>query len=261
MTAEVEAVVDYQVEDGIATITLNRPDNRNAVNLDVCDAMYAALEEFESTDAARVAILTGSGMVFCAGADLKAVAAGDGPRIVGHRGGFGGFVRFHRTKPVIAAVNGHALAGGLELMLATELAVASTTALFGLPEVTVGLIAGAGGAVHLPRDLPSKVALRMLLTGAPIAADEALRHGLVSQVVEPDQVMVVAKSMAREIAAAAPLAVAATLKVARVAMDSGDEASAWRVNDDVMAEIFSSEDAHEGTVAFAEKRLPEWRSR
>lgn len=255
------SVVDYAVDDGIATITLNRPEDRNAVNLDVCDAMYAALEEFESSDAARVAILTGSGKVFCAGADLKAVAAGDGPRLVGHRGGFGGFVRFPRTKPVIAAVNGHALAGGLELVLAAEIAVASIKALFGLPEVTVGLVAGAGGAIRLPLDLPSKFAFRMLLTGKPIPADEALRHGLVTQVVEPDEVMAVARTWAREIAEVAPLAVAATLKIARSAMASGDEASAWRVNDDVMSEIFASEDAHEGTTAFAEKRPPNWKNR
>lgn len=255
------SAVEYRVEDGIATITLNRPDDRNAVNLEVCDAMYTVLERFEADPAARVAILTGSGRVFCAGADLKAVAAGDGPRLVGHRGGFGGFVRFPRTKPIIAAVNGHALAGGLELMMATEMAVASSTALFGLPEVTVGLVAGAGGVIRLPVDLPSKVAFRMLLTGKPISADEALRHGLVTEVVAPAEVMALARAWAADIGDAAPLAVAATLKIARSALAVGDEASAWSVNDDVMAKIFESEDANEGTRAFAEKRSPVWKHR
>lgn len=261
MTKELVDVVQYEVDDGIATIILNRPADRNSVNLDVCDALYEAMGRFEADPAARVAILTGVGKVFCAGADLKAFGSGDGPKIAAHPGGFGGFVRFPRTKPVIAAVNGHALAGGLELVLAADLAVASDEALFGVPEVTVGLMAGGGGAIRLPIELPAKIGLRMLLTGEPIRAVEALRWGLVTDVVERALVIPAAVAMAREIAAASPSAVAATLRVARAAMMLRDEGSAWCVSDDVMAEVFDTADAREGVLAFAEKRPPRWERR
>lgn len=253
--------VRYQLNDAVATITLDRPDDRNAVDLQVCDAMHAALEKFEADPSARVAVLTGEGPVFCAGADLKAFNAGDGPKIAAHQGGFGGFVRFPRSKPVIAAINGHALAGGLELVLACELAVASKRALFGLPEVTVGLIAGGGGAIRLPAQLPPKVAFRMLLTGKPIDASDALQYGLVNQVVEPDEVLPSALALANEIVGAAPLGVTASLRVARAALALRDEANAWCISDDAMEVIFATEDAREGTRAFAEKREPRWVSR
>lgn len=251
-------LVVYTVDDGIATITLNRPRERNAINPEMCDAVYAAVQQAESDAAVRVSILTGSGAVFCAGADLKAFAAGEGPDIAGHRGGFGGFVRVARSKPVIAAVNGHALAGGLELVLAADLAVASTHARFGVPEVTVGLIAGGGGAIRLPIDLPSKIGLRMLLTGKPITAAEALTHGLVNELAEPEGVLAAAGRLAREICAAAPGAVAATLHVARTAMSLRDDANAWCVSDDTLQEIFTTADAAEGIDAFTHKRPPRW---
>jgi enoyl-CoA hydratase len=148
--------VRYSFDAGVATITLNRPEHRNAVNLDVCREMVAALRQFETDKTARVAILTGTGKVFSAGADLNAFAAGGGPAIAGHEGGFGGFVRYPRTKPIIAAVNGHALAGGLELVIACELAIASRATLFGVPEVTIGLLAGGGAAIRLPTEILSK---------------------------------------------------------------------------------------------------------
>lgn len=253
--------VRYQLNDAIATITLDRPDDRNAVDLQMCDAMYDALEKFEADPHARVAILTGAGPVFCAGADLKAFAAGDGPKIAAHRGGFGGFVRYRRSKPVIAAINGHALAGGLELVLACELAVAANTALFGLPEVTVGLMAGGGGAIRLPAEVPPKVAFRMLLTGKPIDAADALRYGLVNQVVNPDEVLPAALALADEVVAAAPLGVAASLRIARTVLGLRDEANAWCISDDTMEAIFESEDAREGMQAFVDKRQPTWTSR
>ncbi|HEX9833721.1 MAG TPA: enoyl-CoA hydratase-related protein [Mycobacterium sp.] len=253
--------VRYQLDGAIATITLDRPDERNAVNLEVCDAMYAALEVFEADPRARVAILTGTGPVFCAGADLKAFAAGDGPKIAAHRGGFGGFVRFRRRKPLIAAVNGHALAGGLELVLACELAVASNRARFGLPEVTVGLMAGGGGAIRLPVDMPPKIAFRMLLTGKPIDAAEALQHGLINEVVDPEDVLASAVTLAEEIVAAAPLAVEASLRVARTSLALRDEANAWCISDDTMEAVFDTEDAREGMRAFRDKRQPKWMSR
>lgn len=250
--------VRYELDEAIATITLDRPADRNAVDLPMCDAMYAALEEFEADPRARVAILTGSGPVFCAGADLKAFTAGDGPKIAAHRGGFGGFVRYRRSKPVIAAINGHALAGGLELVLACELAVASDRALFGLPEVTVGLMAGGGGAIRLPTQVPPKIAFRMLLTGKPINASDALHYGLVNQVVDPDEVLGSARALANEIVAAAPRAVAASLRVARTVLGLRDEANAWCISDDTMEAIFDTEDAREGMRAFADKRPPRW---
>jgi enoyl-CoA hydratase/carnithine racemase len=151
--------------------------------------MVAALREFEYDSEARVAILTGACKVLTAGADLKSFAAGQGPAIAGHEGGFGGFVRHPRAKPVIAAINGHALAGGLELVIACELAVASNTSLFGVPEVTIGLLAGGGGAVRLPSELPLKAAMKLLLTGKPVDAAEALRLGLVNSIVEPTEVL------------------------------------------------------------------------
>jgi len=250
--------VTYEVNDVVATITLNRRHERNTINLEVCDAVYAAVQQAESDPAVRVMVLTGSGAVFCAGADLKAIAAGQGPDIADHRGGFGGFVRVARTKPVIAAVNGHALAGGLELVLAADLAIASTQALFGVPEVTVGLIAGGGGAIRLPVDLPPKIGMQMLLTGKPITAANALLHGLVNELAEHEDVLPAAHRLAREICAAAPTAVAATLRVARTSMSLRDEANAWCISDDTLARIFETPNAVEGIAAFTNKRPPHW---
>jgi enoyl-CoA hydratase/carnithine racemase len=254
-------VVEYEITEGIATITLNRPHEMNAVNLEMCEAMQRVLRTFENDPDARVAILTGAGPAFCAGADLKAFAAGEGLRIAGHRSGFGGFVRFPRTKPVIAAVNGHALAGGLELVLACDLAVASSSARLGLPEVTVGLIAGGGGVVRLPTMVPLKAAMKMLLTGQPVDAVEARRLGLVNAVVEPDQVHQAARVLAERIRAAAPLAVAATLRVAHaVASGVGDD-RAWHLNDEALATLLDTADAAEGQQAFVAKRAPVWTGR
>lgn len=253
-------VVTYRLDNGIATITLNRAEHRNAINLEVCAEMVDTLRRFEADPDARVGVLTGAGKVFSAGADLQAFAAGHGPRIAGHEGGFGGFVRYPRTKPMVAAVNGHALAGGLELVLACELAVASRTGLFGVPEVTIGLLAGGGGAVRLPAELPTKHAMRLLLTGKPLTADDALRMGLVNEVVEPADVYPVAVELAGQIRDAAPRAVAATLELAR-SIGSGMHAEqAWKLNDQLLAELFASEDAQEGLRAFAAKRPPRWGS-
>ena len=254
------AYVRYEVNGEVATITLDRPQERNAINLEVCDQIYTAVQTAESDSTVRVMILTGNGPVFCAGADLNAFAAGQGPAIANHRGGFGGFVRVARTKPVIAAVNGPALAGGLELVLAADLAVASNEALFGVPEVTLGLIAGGGGAIRLPVDLPSKIGLRMLLTGKPITATEALQHGLVNELAAPEAVYAAASNLADEICAVAPTAVAATLRVARAATSLRDDANAWCINDDILADVFTSTDAAEGIDAFRNKRPPQWKA-
>jgi enoyl-CoA hydratase/carnithine racemase len=251
-------VVDYEITEGIATITLNRPNELNAVNLEMCEAMHTVLSTFENDPTARVAVLTGAGRAFCAGADLKAFAAGQGPGIAGHESGFGGFVRFPRTKPVIAAVNGHALAGGLELVLACDLAVSSRTALFGVPEVTVGLIAGGGGVVRLPTVVPLKAAMQLLLTGQPVDAVEAHRLGLVNLIVEPEEVHIAAHSLAERIRAAAPLAIAATLRVARAVASGIDAEAAWGLSDKALRPLFGTADAAEGQRAFVAKRAPIW---
>jgi crotonobetainyl-CoA hydratase len=254
----VSDVLTYSVDGPVATLTLNRPAELNAVTVEICDAMVDALAAFEADPTARVAILTGAGRAFCAGADLKAFAAGDGPKVAGHRGGFGGFVRYPRTKPVIAAINGHALAGGLELVIACELAVASSAARFGVPEPTVGLMAGGGGAVRLPRQMGAKAAMQLLLTGQPIDAHRALALGLVNTIVDPERVHEVAAELAEKICRTAPMSAAATLKVARHARSGAPEDEVWRVNDVALVELFASEDAAEGMRAFTEKREPLW---
>jgi enoyl-CoA hydratase/carnithine racemase len=176
------------VEPHIALVTLDRPEARNAVNGDVARGLEAAVERVEQDDELRVAVLTGAGPVFCAGADLKEVSAGRGAALATERGGFAGFVRTARTKLWIAAAQGHALAGGLELLLSCDLAVVAETATFGLPEVKRSLVAGAGGVFRLPRALPRAIALEIIATGDPITAARAGQFGLVNQVVPAEQV-------------------------------------------------------------------------
>lgn len=242
----------------VATITINRAAQRNAVNADVSAALEEFLVEFESETALRVAILTGAGdRAFCAGADLKAAAAGSADGIITARGGFAGFARFPRSKPVIAAVNGAALAGGCELVLSCDIAVAADHATFGLPEVKRGLVAGAGGVLRLSRFVPHMRALELILTGDPINADEAYGLGLVNHVVPDGMLHPTADRIARRIAENSPLAVRESLGLARAAAWMREE-EAWRYNEGVMSRIVASDDAAEGPRAFAEKRPPRW---
>ncbi|MCB1740382.1 MAG: enoyl-CoA hydratase/isomerase family protein [Gammaproteobacteria bacterium] len=242
------------------TIVLNRPEARNAVNGAVAEAIEASLDAYEADDSLWAAILTGSGTVFSAGADLKEVAAGRVGRLSTERGGFGGLVRRQRSKPLIAAVNGAALAGGCELMLSCDIAIAADSAFFGLPEVKRSLVAAAGGVFRLPRAVGRSVAMEMILTGDPIDASRALELGLVNRIVPGDELLDAARALASRIVANAPLAVQASRRIAERALLDDDE-SLWRQSAQAIREIMQTEDFQEGPRAFVEKRPPLWKGR
>ena len=256
-----ESLVLYEVADGVAVITIDRPAQRNAIDAAVTAALRAAVDRFEADAGALVGILAGSGeRAFCAGMDLKAFAAGEGPAIIEGRGGFAGFTAYPRTKPMVAAVNGAALAGGCEIVLACELVVAAEHAVFGLPEVKRGLFAASGGALRLPRMISRARALELLLTGYAIDAKTALDFGLINRVVPAERLLESARELAGRIRANAPLAVRETLALVR-ALGALPEDQLWGRNDAAWARIAASEDAHEGPRAFAEKRPPAWHGR
>ena len=250
----------YDVDGHVATLTLNRPDARNAVNPELTTALAAAMDRFEADDGVWVGILTGAGSGFSAGADLKALGAGRAAELSTAAGGFAGFVRYPRTKPMIAAVRGFALAGGTELTLACDLVVAGTDVFFGLPEVTRGIVAAAGGLFRLPRALGQARALELILTADRIGAEEAYRLGMVNHVVEPDAVLDRARELADRICRNAPLAVRESLAIARDALLLSDE-QAWERSAAAMGRVRGSEDAREGVTAFIEKRDARWTGR
>ncbi|MVU80712.1 crotonase/enoyl-CoA hydratase family protein [Nocardia sp. ET3-3] len=263
MTAAAPAAV-IERRGAIALITLNRPDVLNAVNSELSMAVGTALQEFNNDPDLRVAVITGAGRAFCAGADLRALAAGERIHAEGHdEWGFAGLVKHFVDKPVIAAVNGFALGGGTEILLACDLAVIAEDTKLGLPEVKRGLAAAAGGLLRLPRQIPLKLALEVALTGEPIDAATAARWGLVNRVAPADQVVEVALELARKIAANAPLAVHASKRVVHRASNFGSDWSdeLWEMNADELRTVFRSEDAKEGPRAFAEKRAPRWQGR
>jgi crotonobetainyl-CoA hydratase len=249
----------------VLVVTLNRPEARNAVDHDVCVGVGEAVEQAEADPQIRVLILTGTGeQAFCAGADLKAIARGERilPRGKEHWS-FAGFVNHFTSKPTIAAVNGNALGGGTELVLACDLVVAVETANFGLPEVKRGLVAGAGGAFRISRQLPPKLALELLLTGRPMSAPQAMQWGLINRVVPPGEALSAALELAEEIAANAPLAVQASKRLAlgATADGRGDETALWQLNHAEIQAVMRTEDALEGPTAFAERRAPVWKAR
>jgi enoyl-CoA hydratase len=247
-----------EVSDGIAVITINRPEARNAVNGAVARAMAAAIDEFDARGDVRVLILTGAGGTFSAGMDLKGFLSGDAPMVPGR--GFGGIVERPPRKPVIAAVEGYALAGGFELVLACDLVVASDQAKFGLPEVRRGLAAGAGGLLRLPRRIPYHLAMQIALTGEHFSAAQLREAGLVNAIVPPGEALAGARELAGRIAQNAPLALEATKRVIAESAD-WDSASAFARQNEIISPVFSSADAMEGAAAFAEKRAPQWRGK
>ena len=254
------SVVRYEVDGRVATITLDRPEQRNAVDPDLARELGEAVAAFEADPEVWVGVLTGAGPNFCAGADLKALAAGRASELVTEQGGFAGWVRFPRTKPVVAAVTGFALAGGTELVLACDLVVAATDAQFGLPEVTRGILAAGGGLFRLPRVLPPARARELVLTGERLGAEEAHRLGMVNHLAAAEQVLPTARALAERICANAPVAVRESLAVLRDAYELTEE-QGWQRSAEAMDRIRASEDAKEGPRAFAEKRAPRWTGR
>jgi enoyl-CoA hydratase len=244
--------------DRIAVFTINRPHARNAINRAVAVSMSRALGELDERDDLTVGIITGAGGTFSAGMDLKAFLAGEDPYVDGK--GFAGIAQAPPRKPLIAAVEGWALAGGCEIALACDLIVASRDAKFGIPEVKRGLVAASGGLLRLPRRIPAGIAMELALTGDPLTATEAHRLGLVNRLTEPGEALAGAMELAGRIAANAPLAVA-TSKQVIIAQQDWDMAGAWREQDALTRPVLRSADAREGARAFAEKRAPEWKGR
>ncbi|MDP7066534.1 MAG: crotonase/enoyl-CoA hydratase family protein [Acidimicrobiales bacterium] len=250
--------MNYEKNGNVCRFTLDRPDARNAVNYDVSSEMEAHLDEFEADDSAWVGILAANGPVFSAGADLKAVSSGQG--IETEKGGFAGLVRYPRSKPLIAAVDGAALAGGLEIVLACDLVVASPLATFGIPEVKRSLIAGAGGLFRLPAALAQNVAMEMALTGDPISAQRAFDLGLVNLLSEPGSVVAAAEDLAAQISVNAPIAVRESRKVVLESHGVPD-AEGWEITRNHFRAVVKTEDFKEGPLAFVEKRDPVWKGR
>ena len=253
-----EDAVLVETADGVMTITLNRPEARNAANRALAVGVAAAIDELESNDELRAAIITGAGGTFCSGMDLKAFVKGEHPVVEGR--GFAGFCSYTPSKPVIAAVEGYALAGGFEIAIACDLIVAAEDARFGIPEVKRGLAAGAGGLIRLPKQIPQKIAKELALTGDFFTARRAYELRLINEVVPSGSALEAARALAAKIAANGPLAVRVSKKLVDSAQDwSNDEM--FDKQDPIIAPVITSEDAIEGATAFAEKRAPVWKGK
>jgi enoyl-CoA hydratase len=250
--------VSVEQADGVIEITINRPEARNAINGAVRDGIAEAVAELDASGDLAIGILTGAGGTFCAGMDLKAFLAGELSGAMGR--GMAGLAPAQPRKPVIAAIEGYALAGGCELALACDLRVAAENATFGIPEVKRGLVAGGGGLLRLPRLLPPTIAMELALTGDFFSAADARRFGLVNSLTAPGEALAGARALAARITANGPLAVAATKEIITKAQDwTFDEG--WGAQQPILAPVFASEDAREGARAFAEKRAPRWTGR
>lgn len=245
------------IADGVLEVTINRPEARNAMTKAAAEGIAAAMDRLDAEDGLRCAILTGAGGTFCSGMDLKGFLSGEFP-VAGDRG-FGGLTNWTPRKPVIAAVDGYALAGGMELAIACDMIVASKGAKFGIPEAKRGLVAGGGGVVQLPRLLPRPLAMELALTGDPITAERAHELGLVNIVTEGPAIEG-ARELAQRVAANGPLALMASKGIIR-------DSWGWEDKDVLakqapyIAHVFASEDAKEGATAFAQKRKPEWKGK
>jgi enoyl-CoA hydratase len=242
-----------EVRGSCLVITLNRPDARNAVNAALACGLAAALDRIDADPELRIGVLTGAGRGFCAGMDLKAFVAGESPVVEGR--GFAGIAERSARKPLIAAIEGFAVAGGLEIALACDMLVVARDARLAIPEVSRGLVAAAGGLVRLPRRLPYHVAMELALTGHLLTAERAERLGLVNVLTEPGGAFEAALELADEIVANAPLAVEASKRII------GEEWPAqemWSRQAEISAPVFASSDSREGAIAFAENRRPRW---
>lgn len=250
MTEEVQT----REEDGVLIVTINRPEAKNAMNKAAAEGIAAAMDRLDAEDNLRVGILTGAGGTFCSGMDLKGFLRGESPSIEGR--GFGGIVQKPPVKPLIAAVEGYALAGGLELMIACDLVVANAGAQFGIPETKRGLVAAAGGVMMLPDQIPERIAMELALTGDFISARRAYELGLINRVVD-GPALDGALELARRIAENGPLAV-------RISKQIMKESRGWPMAErydrqtQLILPVFASSDAREGAAAFAEKRKPNW---
>lgn len=251
-----DAIVEIEQIDATLVIAINRPAQRNAVNQAVSLAIAQALDQLDTDPALRVGIITGRGGSFCAGMDLKAFLDGERPELEGR--GFGGVTEAPPKKPLIAAVEGFALAGGCELALACDLIVAAEDAWFGLPEVTRGLVAGSGGLVRLPRRIPPAIALEYALTGERMSAPIANLWGLVNRISPAGQALTEALALAGQITANAPLSTLMTKRIIRESA-SWTEEEIWARQRPLSESVLASEDAQEGARAFAEKRAPNWK--
>ena len=246
------------VKNGVLIITLNRPEARNAANRALAEGVAAAIDQLEGNDELRVGILTGAGGTFCSGMDLKAFVDGQSPNIPGR--GFGGLTESQPQKPLIGAVEGYALAGGLELAIACDMLIAAETAQFGIPEVKRGLAASAGGLARLPRQIPVRIAMELALTGDFISAERAAAIGLINQITPEGGALAAAEALAAKIAANGPLAVAASKQV-MLEQSSWSDDELFAKQKAILGPVFSSEDATEGAKAFAENRPPQWQGK
>ncbi len=243
---------------GVLVVTINRPEARNAVDHAVAVGIAGAMERLDADAGLRAGILTGAGGFFCAGMDLKAFVAGEQP-YAGDRG-FAGIVQRPPSKPLIAAIEGFAMAGGLEIALACDLIVAARGARLGIPEVKRSLVAAGGALIRLPKRIPYHVAMELALTGDPVPAERGYELGVVNRLAEPGAALATARELAAGISRNGPLALDATKRILRAAPDWSEE-EAWARQGEIAGPVFASDDAREGAVAFAEKRDPVWRGR
>src|SRR3989440_10095005 len=255
--SEAESVLT-EPRDGVLVITINRAEARNAVNLAVAEGIAASLDRLDTDDQLRVGVITGAGGTFSAGMDLKAFIRGERPHVEGR--GSGGIVQQPPQKPLIAAVEGFAVALGFEIVLSCDLIVAARDARFGLPEVKRSLVAVAGGLIRLPKRIPYHVAMELALTGEFIDAERAAQLGLVNRRAEPGKALDEAVALAEQLSRNGPLALAASKRIVRAAVDWTEE-EAWERQSEIAGPVFRSEDAREGATAFAEKREPQWKGR
>ena len=256
--AAAEQAVLTERRGRVLLVTLNRPDQRNAVNAAVAGGIAAALDALDSDPELSIGVITGAGKGFCSGMDLKAFVTGESPTVPGR--GFAGITQRASNKPLIAAIEGFAVAGGLEVALSCDLIVAARGARLGIPEVKRSLVAAGGGLLRLPRMLPRNIAMEMALTGDLILAERAHELGLVNRLAEPGRALDAALELAETIAANGPLALAATKRILVESLDWPD-AEFFTRQEAIAAPVRDSQDAREGATAFAEKRAPVWRGR